>query len=235
MLTTRIAATAVAAACVLGACSSGSDKPEPAASSAAVPRGFDVPAGVTLTKAGTQLSQDKSASVVYQVADKAASAITVTIAQVKKGSIKDFEFFSLDASTKKATPFYVTVEVKNEGPAGLGGAALPIYAHDDSNTNLQASDILGTFKPCQTAKLPRQLPARGDRQALPGLPGSGRSRAGLGRPPDRKRQGRHHLEALTAPLHVSAGEARPRRAAWVRWALATRLSTMPRTPAAMQM
>lgn len=127
------------------------------ASTTAVPKGFDVPAGVTLTKGGTQLAEDQSASVVYQVGDRAASAMTVTVDAVKKGSIKDFRFFSLDAETKKATPFYVTVQVKNEGPAGLGGAALPIYAHDDSNTNLQASDIVGTFKRCPNAKLPKSF------------------------------------------------------------------------------
>lgn len=151
----KIAATAAAAALVLTGCSSGSSgSDDKGASSAAVPKGFDVPEGVTLTKGGTQLSQSEPASVIYQVGDKAASAITVTVAEVTKGSIKDFKFFSLDDATKASTPFYVKVNVKNEGPAGLGGAALPIYAHDDSNTNLQASDIVGTFKPCQTAKLP---------------------------------------------------------------------------------
>ncbi len=142
------------AALALAGCSSGSDGKAETTPSPNVPRGFDVPAGVTLTKGGAKLAQDESASVVYQVGDKAASAVTVKIAEVKRGSIKDFAFFSLDDATKKATPFYVTVEVKNEGPAGLGGGALPIYAHDDSNTNLQASDIVGTFKPCQKSKLP---------------------------------------------------------------------------------
>lgn len=154
VLTTKISATALVAVFALAGCSSGSDGKAAATPSPTVPKGFEVPAGATLTKGGAKLGQDDSATVVYQVGDKAASAVTVRIAEVKKGSIKDFAFFSLDDATKKATPFYVTVEVKNEGPAGLGGGALPIYAHDDSNTNLQASDIVGTFKPCQKSKLP---------------------------------------------------------------------------------
>jgi hypothetical protein len=150
----RIVATA--AALVLAGCSSSSDGDT--SDAVPVPKGFAVPAGVTLTKGGTKLTEDKSASVVYQVGDKAASAITVTVSSVRKGSIKrDFTFFSLDAETKASTPFYVDVRVKNDGPAGLGGAALPIFAHDSSNTNLPANDIVGTFKPCRNATLPKSF------------------------------------------------------------------------------
>lgn len=120
-----------------------------------VPKGFDVPAGVTLTKGGTVLTEDKSASVIYQVGSAAASAITVTVTQVKKGDIKDFRFFSLDDETKQASPFYVNVTVKNEGPAGLGGAALPIYAHDSSNTIFPPNELVGKFKPCPNPSLPK--------------------------------------------------------------------------------
>lgn len=148
---------AATAALVLAAgCSSSSDGEK--SDEVPVPKGFEVPKGVTLTKGGTTLTEDKPASVVYQVGDKAASAITVTVSSVRKGSIKrDFTFFSLDAETKASTPFYVDVTVKNEGPAGLGGAALPIFAHDSSNTNLPANDIVGTFPPCQNSTLPKSF------------------------------------------------------------------------------
>ncbi len=123
-----------------------------------VPKGLEVPKGVTLTKGGATLTEGKPASVVYQVGDKAASVITVTVSSVRKGSIKeDFTFFSLDDETKESSPFYVDVTVKNEGPAGLGGAALPIFAHDSSNTNLPANDIVGTFKPCPDSTLPKSF------------------------------------------------------------------------------
>ena len=148
--------SAVAALVLVAGCSSSSDGKK--SDEVPVPKGLEVPKGVTLTKGGTTLTEDKPASVVYQVGDKAASVITVTVSSVRKGSIKrDFTFFSLDDATKVSSPFYVDVTVKNEGPAGLGGAALPIFAHDSSNTNLPANDIVGTFKPCQNSTLPKSF------------------------------------------------------------------------------
>lgn len=155
VLPTRIAAV-VAAVVLAAGCSSSPDDQK--SDAVPVPKGFDVPQGVTLTQGGTKLTEDKPASVVYRVGDKAASAITVTVSSVRKGSIKrDFAFFSLDDETKASTPFYVDVTVKNEGPAGLGGAALPIFAHDSSNTNIPASQIVGTLKPCRNSTLPESF------------------------------------------------------------------------------
>ncbi|VXB25936.1 conserved exported hypothetical protein [Aeromicrobium sp. 9AM] len=152
---TKIVA-AVASVLLVAGCSGSSDGGDKKSDAVPVPKGFDLPAGVTLTKGGTTLTEDKPASVIYQVGDKAASAITVTVSSVRKGSIKrDFAFFSLDDESKASSPFYVDITVKNEGPAGLGGAALPIYAHDSSNTNLPANQIVGTFNPCPRPTLPK--------------------------------------------------------------------------------
>jgi len=149
---------AAVTAMMLGACSSSEPAPAAAPSATAtVPKGFDVPPGVTLTKGGTGVKVGSPASVVYQLGDRGTSAITVTVSAVTKGEIKDFQFFSLDEATKRANPYYVTINVKNEGPAGLGGAALPIYAFDSTSTNLPANDIVGTFKPCQTPTLPESF------------------------------------------------------------------------------
>ena len=152
---TKIVA-AVASLLLVAGCSSSDDGKK--SDEVPVPKGLEVPKGVTLTQGGTTLTEDKPASVVYQVGDKAASVITVTVSSVRKGSIKrDFAFFSLDDEAKTSAPFYVDVTVKNEGPAGLGGAALPIFAHDSSNTNLPANDIVGTFKPCRNSTLPKSF------------------------------------------------------------------------------
>ena len=152
---TKIVA-AVASLLLVAGCSSSDDGKK--SDEVPVPKGLEVPKGVTLTKGGTTLTEDKPASVVYQVGDKAASVITVTVSSVRKGSIKrDFAFFSLDDEAKTSAPFYVDVTVKNDGPAGLGGAALPIFAHDSSNTNLPANDIVGTFKPCRNSTLPKSF------------------------------------------------------------------------------
>lgn len=148
-----IVAVAAAASLAVAGCSSSEPEAKPTAS-AVTPKGFDVPAGVTLTKGGASLALGSPASVVHEVGGQAASAVTVTVTKVKRGSMDDFRFFSLDEATKKSAPYYVTVNVRNEGPAGLGGSALPIYANDDSNTNLPASDIVGDFKPCPRSTMP---------------------------------------------------------------------------------
>ncbi|MET0447818.1 MAG: hypothetical protein ABW004_05410 [Aeromicrobium sp.] len=149
-----VAIAGVTASLVLAGCSSSSDDVPKATPTASVPAGFEVPDGVTLTKGGTSLAVGKPATVAYQVGDTAGSAVTVTVAEITPGTIDDFRFFSLDEATRKSAPYYVTVKVTNDGPAGLGGGALPIFALDSTNTNLPATDIVGTFKPCRTATLP---------------------------------------------------------------------------------
>jgi hypothetical protein len=123
-----------------------------------VPKGFDVPAGVTITKGGSTLQLGRAASVVYRVEERAASAITVVVREVIKGSIdQDFTFFSLDSKAKSSTPYYVKLGVNNDGPSGLGGVAIPVLAHTRSNTVFPPSELVGTFKPCPNAALPKSF------------------------------------------------------------------------------
>ena len=141
---------------VLSACSSGDEpKPKPRTD---VPEGFSVPAGVTITDPGSTLRLHTAASVVYTVAEKAASAITVAVNQITKGDIeKDFTFFSLDEALRDSTPYYVRLSVMNNGPSGLGGVAIPVLAHAMSNTVFPPSEMVGTFKPCPTPALPKSF------------------------------------------------------------------------------
>jgi hypothetical protein len=149
----RLAAAGLTAlALVLGGCSSSEPAPR-ATATTATPKAFDPPAGVTLTPGGTTVEVGRPATVVQEV-DGASSAVTVTVTAIKRGSMDDFEFFSLDAATKRSSPLYVRVTVRNDGPAGLGGAALPLFALDSTTTNVPANDIVGTFKPCPTRSLP---------------------------------------------------------------------------------
>lgn len=140
---------------VAGGCS----KTEKAATDP-VPSGFDLPAGVTLTKGGTALTYGDSASVIYQAADKARSVIAVTVDKVITGDIKDFRFFSLDDAAQESTPVYVSATVKNLGPADLGGALVPLYVHDSTNTVAPPNELAGNFRPCPNGALPKAfLPA----------------------------------------------------------------------------
>jgi hypothetical protein len=152
------AATGIATALlvVLAACSSGDDTaPKPRSD---VPKGFDVPAGVTITEGGSTLALGKPASVVYQVEEGAASVVTVSVDAVKRGDIKkDFTFFSLDEKAKASTPYYVRLAVENNGPSGLGGVTVPVLAHTSSNTVFPPSELVGTFKPCPNPTLPKSF------------------------------------------------------------------------------
>ena len=147
------AGAAIAALVLLSGC--GSDAP--AEPEATVPDGFTAPAGVELTPAGTELEIGTPATVVFETGDGAASAITATPTKVTRGKIKDFEFFSLDAASKKATPYYVTASVTNDGPAGLGGLGAPFVAHDDTDMIVAPNVINGDFAPCQGGQLPAKF------------------------------------------------------------------------------
>ena len=147
------AAIGIAAALLVlvSACSGDDPAPKPRSD---VPKGFDVPAGVTITKGGSTLRLGTSASVVYEVSEGAASVVTVTVNEVKAGDIKDFSFFSLDEKLKSSTPYYVRLSVVNDGPSGLGGVAIPVLAHTRSNTVFPPNELVGDFKPCPNPALP---------------------------------------------------------------------------------
>lgn len=148
-------AVVVALVLAVGGCSK-----EDESATVPVPKGFEVPADVALTKGGTNLAKGKSASVIYQIADKTRSVVTIAVTAVKKGDIEDFKFFSLDEETKQSTPFYVTATVKNVGPAGIGGAPIPLYVHDSNNTISLPNELVGEFAPCPKGALPKNfLPA----------------------------------------------------------------------------
>ena len=150
-----LAAVVLASLLTLSACGGGGSDPEPTAST---PAGFDLPDGVTLTEPGSTVKVGKPATFVYELGNGVASAVTATVTSVKKGSIEeDFAFFTLDKQTKSSTPYYVTVTLTNEGPAGLGGAAAPFVVHDDQNSIAPPNVVAGTFKPCENRTLPESL------------------------------------------------------------------------------
>jgi hypothetical protein len=118
-----------------------------------VPDGFDVPKGVRITHGGATRRIGQKATVVYHIEQRAASAVTVEVTQVVTGSLSDFEFFNLPESVRSSTPFYVHISVRNEGPSGLGGVALPIYARTSKRV-FPPNELVGKFPPCPKAALP---------------------------------------------------------------------------------
>lgn len=120
-----------------------------------VPEGFDVPSGVRITDGGAKRQLGKPATVVYEIEQRAASAVTVTVTEAVVGDLaRDFRFFNLPEEVKRSTPIYVRVRVKNEGPSGMGGVALPILLRTDKNQVFPPNDLVGDFRPCPKSALP---------------------------------------------------------------------------------
>ncbi|MFL6090875.1 MAG: hypothetical protein ACJ71Z_12120 [Aeromicrobium sp.] len=120
-----------------------------------VPDGFDVPKGVQITDGGAKRHIGKPSTVVYQIEQRAASAVTVTVTQVEQGDLaRDFQFFNLPEEVKSSTPLYVHLQVRNDGPSGLGGVALPIFLRTTSGRVYPPNDLVGEFRPCPNPALP---------------------------------------------------------------------------------
>lgn len=120
-----------------------------------VPEGFEVPKGVRITEGGAKRQMGKPATVVYEIEQRAASAVTVTVTEVVTGDlVNDFRFFNLPEDLKTSTPLYVHARVKNEGPSGLGGVALPILLRTAKDKVFPPNDLVGNFRPCPKSALP---------------------------------------------------------------------------------
>ena len=120
-----------------------------------VPEGFEVPKGVRVTDGGAKREIGKPATVVYEIEQRAASAVTVTVTEVVTGDlVNDFRFFNLPEDLKTSTPLYVHARVKNEGPSGLGGVALPILLRTTTDKVFPPNDLVGNFRPCPKSALP---------------------------------------------------------------------------------
>ena len=144
-----VSAFLCAAVFALAACQNES-KPRPV-----VPDGFDVPKGVRITDGGAKRQLGKPATVVYEIEQRAASAVTVTVTEVVVGDLaRDFRFFNLPEEVKSSTPLYVHVKVKNEGPSGMGGVALPILLRTTKDQVFPPNDLVGNFRPCPMSALP---------------------------------------------------------------------------------
>ena len=52
-----------------------------------VPNGFEIPKGVRITDGGATRQLGKAATVIYQIEQRAASAVTVTVTEVVVGDL----------------------------------------------------------------------------------------------------------------------------------------------------
>lgn len=147
-------AAALAVLLAVAGCGGGADEgPVPSAT----PTGPTPPPGVELTEPGSTLELREPGTAVLDLSGGASSVVTVTVTKIKKGSMKDFRNFSLDPKSKKSRPYYVSAEIENQGPAGIGGVALPIVARTDDDQVYSASELVGRFTPCPTSTIPKSF------------------------------------------------------------------------------
>lgn len=120
----------------------------------------DVPAGVELTDAGTELAIGEPAAVVFRAGRGRVSTIEVAVTKVVKGSMRrDFTNFGLSRKQLAEHPYYVTLKVTNTGPGPLGGAAPPVWALDSTDTYFPPTSLVGHLPACPGAPLPKPFDA----------------------------------------------------------------------------
>lgn len=153
-------AASLSALVVLSACA-GEAEPAPVMTT---PSAVDLPPGVRLTPTGEVLDVGDAGTTVIDLGNGARSAVTVTVQRVREGDLDDFRFFTLDESGEASTPYYVDVVVRNEGPAGLGGSSVPMYADSDADVLHPPTELVGDFEPCPATSLPESFLAGASEQ-----------------------------------------------------------------------
>jgi hypothetical protein len=143
----------VAASLALAGCG-GSEKPTTKPTVTLPTSNVNVPAGVTLTKAGTKLEFGEKATVAYEPNAQRNTVLEMTVLSATQGTIADLSTYVLDDRTKASTPYYVQVEVKNVGDGDVGQSPIPLWAVDDADTLIQASSFTNAFTKCPSTPLP---------------------------------------------------------------------------------
>lgn len=143
----------VAGALLLSGCG-GSEKPTTKPSVTLPTANVNVPAGVQLTKAGTQLKFGEKATVAYEPNSQRNTVLELTVNSATQGTIADLGTYVLDDRTKQSTPYYVDVTVTNVGDGDVGQTPIPLWAVDNANTLIQASSFTNSFTRCPSTPLP---------------------------------------------------------------------------------
>lgn len=154
---------ALTLALTLAACGGGEDA-EPAdapasgsPSSAAPTPDVEVPDGVRLTDPGSELGFGETATVAYEAGAQRGTVLGLTVLGVRTGQVRDLSAFQLDAATRASTPYYVRVQVTNEGTTDLGGAGVPLFAVDGRDVLIQPSSFTTGFERCPSTPLPERF------------------------------------------------------------------------------
>lgn len=151
----RLLGLAIALVLAMSACSHDAEpeaEEESAAGSMERTEPFEAPAGVRLTDTGTQVGTGAPLTVVHR-SGSSASAVVVTLTAFERGRSEDLAFFSSDTEVEDIVPYYARFEVANAGPAGLGGASLPVTVLT-AEERIPATEVVGDFASCRPRALP---------------------------------------------------------------------------------
>jgi hypothetical protein len=144
-----------------GSGASGSSDASPAGQAAAGTGGSG------LTAPGTHLSLGRDATVAWVPPSQASGSgahqglrLRVTVESIEKGTIADFQNVNLNATQKKATPYYVKLRITALGstsPPANSDPAITFTAIDDRGQQQQSITFLGTFSRCDDPMPPKSF------------------------------------------------------------------------------
>ncbi|RLV49556.1 hypothetical protein D9V37_06420 [Nocardioides mangrovicus] len=153
----------VLAALVTG-CSStggGADAPAPNASnSGIVPPSLTASAAAQGQGQGQKLSFGQSAEVSFRPNAKRATTLRLAVTVARTGRVSDLAAYALDDQAKASTPYYVRVDVANDGSGDVGGSPVPLWATTTAGAVVGASSFAQPFAKCRSTPLPQPF-ARG--------------------------------------------------------------------------
>jgi hypothetical protein len=116
-----------------------------------------VPQGTTVTAQGTSLKLGQAATVAWQPDQKTVGVIKMAVTRQQQVPVSTFRDFRLDRATRRSTPYFVHVTVKNLGPSDLSHVPVPLYLLDQQHTLLQASTFQAQFPACPSRPLPAKF------------------------------------------------------------------------------
>jgi hypothetical protein len=138
-----------------GSGSSGPSSPNQSQSQSTTPNSaLPLPQGITVTTPGTSLRLGQAATVAWQPDQSTVGVISLTVTGQQRVPIRAFRDFRLDGATRRSTPYFVKVKVKNLGTSNLSHVPVPLYLLDDQHTLLQASTFQAQFPACPSRPLP---------------------------------------------------------------------------------
>jgi hypothetical protein len=156
----RLVVIAAAAALVLGGCGEKqAQKPAPTPEVSLPTESVSVPAGVTLTKPGSELAFGDAATVGFAPTADRSTALKLKVRKVFQGRITDLAAYDLDATALKSRVYYVTVTVTNVGDGQIGRSTIPLWGLADDNTLIGSSGFTNAFARCPSQALPRDFAA----------------------------------------------------------------------------